>query len=122
MTELLKSKEALNIISPHEYELGIYEITEKGLTFTGKKSSLNLVRGGKDKIEEDGTKVIEFIQGFTTEQLLGVCHNFISSVNTGEFKTNINTIILEGIEQALKAIEERNIDRRNRNVQSTYKK
>tara|TARA_R100000951_G_scaffold116715_2_gene130058 strand:+ start:3821 stop:4171 length:351 start_codon:yes stop_codon:yes gene_type:complete len=112
------SKGSVHVLSPRNYALTEYEVTNTGLEDTTKRFELNLVR--ESKIE--GDNIVSKQPGFLTEQLLWVAQNYLSEVNVGDLKTNETTEAIKHIQLALILLDKRDIDRKERNVDNTYKK
>lgn len=114
MTELIREG-AVKIENTHNYILKTFTITEEGLTELEKPTFINLVKGSK---EENSTGV----DGITSEQLLWVVHQYLTSVNQGELRNRDTSIAITHIEDALLRMEKRTQDRKFRQVKDTYKK
>ena len=113
MTELIRNG-AVEQLDTHTYQLKNYKITEEGLTETGDLKGIDLVKGSKEPSEKQ--------QGFTSEQLLWVVHEYLESVNQGDMRTKNTSLAITHIENALLRMENRTQDRKFRKVQATYKK
>lgn len=90
--------------------------------------------GGEGLEDVDGAFEIQFVkgakndpnvfsqEGVVTESLLTVCKRYLEDVNIGDLKNEYTTNAIAHIEAALKKLQQRAEDRKNRSVQNTYKK
>lgn len=109
---------SVHVLSPHNYALTEYTITDSGLEDTTKRFELNLLR--ESKIE--GENILPMQPGFLTEQLLWVAQNYLSEVNVKNMVTPETTEAIKHIQAALTLLDKRNKDRKSRGVINTYDK
>ena len=107
-TELTVVKEGAEYIVP------TYFVTEQGLQ-DGAGLTIKFCKGSRD--DEN----IPRQEGVVTESMIELCLQSIVSVNIGQLRDEYSERAVMHIKEALKAVQERQADRRSRGVQGTYK-
>lgn len=94
------------------YQLPIYRVTDNGLEKVDVQQ-INFVKGS--------TEGGERLDGIITEELLGVCLDYLQTVNKGQLANRQTAIAITKIEEALMWLEDRKRERQQRGVWNTYK-
>lgn len=95
------------------YQIPEYVITKNGLV----KTDIHEIHFVKGSREGD----VSSQEGVITEDLLGVCLDFLKTVNTGDLANRQTTIAIEKLEEILALLEDRKRERIQAGVFQTYK-
>jgi hypothetical protein len=107
--------QAINaIVEGATYEIPTYKVTNEGMV-DGEGTTITFCKGNK----EDEQVLRQ--EGVFTETLLKVCKSYLESVNVGAMASRETSMCITKLDEALMWLNKRAEDRKQREVQGTYK-